>query len=209
MGVHDTSGCLFLGSNKLLSRSLGSRKRGIMCLCTLAALMLLFSPIRSEAAEADLSGGEAIGTLVDESGDVQSDEGTEVPETVSETPVPVEEEEAVDTVSDGGGAGGSVSSSDVLDVSGSDVSGSDVSGSDVSGSNVPSVSVDVSGSNLLFSLEDTFGKYYPMYDSYDEFMESPLLVTRYENEVLNKLEFIQYALAINIALLFLLIFKKK
>lgn len=51
--------------------------------------------------------------------------------------------------------------------------------------------------------------YFPLYDSYEEFMESPLYVTRYENEILKKLEFYQYACAIEIALLFLLIFRKK
>lgn len=50
---------------------------------------------------------------------------------------------------------------------------------------------------------------FPLYDSYEDFMESPLYVTRYENEVLKKLEYCQYAFAIEIALLFLLIFKKK
>lgn len=50
---------------------------------------------------------------------------------------------------------------------------------------------------------------FPLYDSFDQFMESPLYVTRYENEVLKKLEYCQYAFAIEIALLFLLIFKKK
>ena len=53
------------------------------------------------------------------------------------------------------------------------------------------------------------GGYYPLYDSYEEFMASPLYVTRYENEVLNRLEFIQYALALLIALIFLLIFRRK
>ena len=50
---------------------------------------------------------------------------------------------------------------------------------------------------------------FPVYDTYDEFMESPVYVTRYENELLSRLDFIQYALAIIVALLFLLIFKKK
>lgn len=50
---------------------------------------------------------------------------------------------------------------------------------------------------------------FPVYDTYETFMESPVYVTRYENELLSRLEFIQYALAIIIALLFLLIFKKK
>ncbi len=49
----------------------------------------------------------------------------------------------------------------------------------------------------------------PLYESYESFLASPVYVTRYEYEVLNKLEFIQYALAIMIALLFLLFFKKK
>lgn len=50
---------------------------------------------------------------------------------------------------------------------------------------------------------------FPVYDTYEAFMESPVYVTRFENELLSRLEFIQYALAIMIALLFLLIFKKK
>ncbi len=46
------------------------------------------------------------------------------------------------------------------------------------------------------------------YSTYEEFLSSPVYVTRYEFEILSKLEFIQYALAIIIALLFLLFFKK-
>lgn len=57
--------------------------------------------------------------------------------------------------------------------------------------------------------EETSEDLFPVYDTYEEFMESPVYVTRYENELLSRLEFIQYALAIVIALLFLLIFKKK
>lgn len=53
------------------------------------------------------------------------------------------------------------------------------------------------------------GSLYPLYTTYEEFMESPVYVTRYENEILNRLEFIQYALALLVALIFLLIFKKK
>lgn len=67
-------------------------------------------------------------------------------------------------------------------------------------SSVVLLSGTASGNNTVDSV---------IYTSYEEFMESPLYVTRYENEVLNKLEFIQYALAIIIAALFLLIFKKK
>ena len=50
---------------------------------------------------------------------------------------------------------------------------------------------------------------YQLYDSYDAFMESPVYVTRYELELLNRLEFIQYALCILIALIFLCIFRRK
>lgn len=63
----------------------------------------------------------------------------------------------------------------------------------------------VPGAAVSAYSEDLF----PVYDTYEEFMESPVYVTRYENELLSRLEFIQYALAIVIALLFLLIFKKK
>jgi hypothetical protein len=58
--------------------------------------------------------------------------------------------------------------------------------------------VDSDGNNL-----------FTVYDSYDEFIESPMYVTRYENELLSKLTFIQYALALMVALIFLLIFKRK
>lgn len=73
---------------------------------------------------------------------------------------------------------------------------------------LPSASPDA---NLL---DDSAGdSYIPPteieYDTYEEFMESPLYVTRYENEILKKLEYCQYAFAIIIALLFLLIFKRK
>ena len=84
----------------------------------------------------------------------------------------------------------------------------EVSDPDSSESAVVTVSgngiVPVPGSVAAFS-EDLF----PVYDTYEEFMESPVYVTRYENELLSRLEFLQYAMAIVIALLFLLIFKKK
>lgn len=48
-----------------------------------------------------------------------------------------------------------------------------------------------------------------MYSDLDEFTASPIYVTRYEYEILKKLELIQYALLIMIALLFLLYFKRK
>ena len=47
---------------------------------------------------------------------------------------------------------------------------------------------------------------YPLYETFEEFQASPVYVTRYEYEILNKLEFIQYALCFLIALIFLLIF---
>lgn len=71
----------------------------------------------------------------------------------------------------------------------------------VSGNDV----VRIPGSAVTAYSNDLF----PVYDTYEAFMESPVYVTRYENELLSRLEFIQYALAIMIALLFLLIFKKK
>ena len=58
-------------------------------------------------------------------------------------------------------------------------------------------------------LSESSDDLYPVYDTYEEFMASPMYVTRYEYELLGRMEFIQYALAIVIALLFLLIFKKK
>ena len=63
----------------------------------------------------------------------------------------------------------------------------------------------VPGTAVAAYSEDLF----PVYDTYEDFMESPVYVTRYENEFLSRLDFIQYALAIVVALLFLLIFKKK
>ena len=63
----------------------------------------------------------------------------------------------------------------------------------------------VPGTAVAAYSEDLF----PVYDTYEDFMESPVYVTRYENELLSRLDFIQYALAIVVALLFLLIFKKK
>ncbi len=62
------------------------------------------------------------------------------------------------------------------------------------------------GSAVMYAAD---GSVYQVYDTYEEFMSSPVYVTRYENEVLNRLEFIQYALALLVALIFLLIFKKK
>ena len=162
--------------------------------------MLLFSPLRSEAAEMNELGGGEIGAVVDESDILRPDVGDTPSETLPEATIPTEEESEGISVSDGNSVSSSVSSSDVLDVSGSDVSGSNMLSSGV---------LDVSGSNMFLQMEDSFGKYYPLYESYEKFMESPLLVTRYENEVLKKLEFIQYALAISVALLFLLIFKRK
>ena len=48
-----------------------------------------------------------------------------------------------------------------------------------------------------------------LYTSLDDFKASAVLVDRYQYEILQKLEFIQYALVILIALLFLTILKKK
>lgn len=48
-----------------------------------------------------------------------------------------------------------------------------------------------------------------VYDNLEEFESSPVYVDRYEYEILKRLEFIQYAAAIIIALLFLLIFRRK
>lgn len=45
--------------------------------------------------------------------------------------------------------------------------------------------------------------------SLDEFLQEPLAVDRYQYEILKRLEFIQYALAILISLIFVLIFKRK
>lgn len=76
-----------------------------------------------------------------------------------------------------------------------------------------SVVTTVSGNDAILvpgaSVAAYSNELFPVYDTYEEFMESPVYVTRYENELLSRLDFIQYALAIIIALLFLLIFKKK
>lgn len=58
------------------------------------------------------------------------------------------------------------------------------------------------------TIPDLYGEL-PLYDTLEEFIASPVYVTRYEYEIINKLTFIQYALALLIALIFLLIFKKK
>lgn len=46
-----------------------------------------------------------------------------------------------------------------------------------------------------------------IYDNLDEFLQQPAKVSRFEYEILKKLEFLQYAIAILIALIFLLIFR--
>lgn len=47
------------------------------------------------------------------------------------------------------------------------------------------------------------------YGDLEEFLEQPVTVNRYEYEILKKLEFLQYAFVIELALIFLLIFRKK
>lgn len=102
-----------------------------------------------------------------------------------------------------------VSESSVITVSGNDVVSSP--GAVVAGD--PVTVVDGGTGNVVLVpytvSEESSSDLFPVYDTYEAFMESPVYVTRYENELLNRLEFIQYALAIVIALLFLLIFKKK
>ena len=84
---------------------------------------------------------------------------------------------------------------------------------EVSDSVSESVVTTVSGNDAILVPGAAVAAYsnelFPVYDTYEEFMESPVYVTRYENELLSRLDFIQYALAIMVALLFLLIFKKK
>lgn len=46
-----------------------------------------------------------------------------------------------------------------------------------------------------------------IYENLDEFLQQPAKVSRYEYEILKKLEYLQYAIAILIALIFLLIFR--
>lgn len=46
-----------------------------------------------------------------------------------------------------------------------------------------------------------------IYDNLDDFLQQPAKVSRYEYEILKKLEYLQYAIAILIALIFLLIFR--
>lgn len=46
-----------------------------------------------------------------------------------------------------------------------------------------------------------------IYDNLDEFLQQPAKVSRFEYEILKKLEYLQYAIAILIALIFLLIFR--
>lgn len=102
-----------------------------------------------------------------------------------------------------------VSESSVITVSGNDVISSP--GAVVAGD--PVTVVDGGTGNVVLVpyavSEESSSDLFPGYDTYEAFMESPVYVTRYEYELLNRLEFIQYALAIVIALLFLLIFKKK
>lgn len=84
-----------------------------------------------------------------------------------------------------------------------------VSGGDASGSLTRDEIIYLLQSVSVDDTNEVKEDYFPLYESYEDFMESPLYVTRYENEVLKKLEFMQYAQAIMIALLFLLIFRKK
>ncbi len=49
----------------------------------------------------------------------------------------------------------------------------------------------------------------PVYSSLDEFEALPVTVSRYEYEILKRLEFLQYSQVILIGLIFILIFKKK
>ena len=102
-----------------------------------------------------------------------------------------------------------VSESSVITVSGNDV----ISSPDavVAGDSVTVVDGGTGNVVLVpYTVSEESGTdLFPVYDTYEAFMESPVYVTRYEYELLNRLEFIQYALAIVIALLFLLIFKKK
>lgn len=102
-----------------------------------------------------------------------------------------------------------VSESSVITVSGNDVISSP--GAVVAGD--PVTVVDGGTGNVVLVpytvSEESSSDFFPVYDTYEAFMESPVYVTRYENELLSRLDFIQYALAIIVALLFLLIFKKK
>ena len=81
---------------------------------------------------------------------------------------------AVDEVSDPD----SVSESAVTTVSGNDV-------------------ILVPGTAVAAYSEDLF----PVYDTYEEFMESPVYVTRCENELLSRLEFIHYGITYVVCLL--------
>lgn len=46
-----------------------------------------------------------------------------------------------------------------------------------------------------------------IYDNLDEFLQQPAKVSRFEYEIVKKMEYLQYAIAILIALIFLLIFR--
>ena len=57
--------------------------------------------------------------------------------------------------------------------------------------------------------EETAADEVVLYESLDEFVAAPATVSRYEYEILQRLEFLQYSQVILIGLIFVLIFKKK
>lgn len=92
-----------------------------------------------------------------------------------------------------------------------------VSGGDSSGQILPEDEVDTEMSNELSEAFNAFisllteesDEEIVVYESLEEFEATPASVTRYEYEVLKRLEFLQYSQAILIGLIFVLIFKKK
>lgn len=97
-----------------------------------------------------------------------------------------------------------------------------VSGNTVSGSEIPvvdtsaleSMVADLQNSNAeLRSMYDAAAaaeqETETVYDNLQEFISQPVPVNRYEYELLSRLEFMQYGIVILIALLFLILFKRK
>lgn len=174
-----SSGCLSLEGFKCSSRALNFWK--YLALCTgLIILFMLLSPFRCEAAEIDSTGITSGGETYGTLDSESDSVQSDEGDTLSSSSSETSEMDTQEEMSSVVSSGDSI---DMLDSSESSV--------------------------IVLSESDLDSDIFPLYDSYEEFMESPIYVTRYQNEILNKLEFIQYASAIMIALLFLLIFKKK
>ena len=93
---------------------------------------------------------------------------------------------------------------DSLDVAESSDDGSSVSANEVDYEQIQDmINRSVSENNVMYFSED-----YTILEDLEEFESSTVLVDRYQYAVLEKLEFLQYAHAIVIALLFLILFMR-